>query len=190
MSFLPDNIHLIAAHRADLLVDVAVAVDIVLLDAAWRYPSEYRIVNLTGVAVIRIVSACRCAWLRGGRWFFSGLRYGGFIFRLIVGISKVIICFGRRIRFFLTDLILGAAVGKTGGCTRFILGNHCLSIVGRRARRLRALRSGRREGCICVGIFLPGIRHIGAFCGNGSKIPFRLSCQEVGACKDGYAQCG
>ena len=56
MPFLPDNIHLIAAHRADLLVDVTVAVDIVLLYVAWRYPSEYRIVNLTGVAVIRIVS--------------------------------------------------------------------------------------------------------------------------------------
>lgn len=98
MPFLPDNIHLIAAHRADLLVDVTVAVDIVLLYVAWRYPSEYRIVNLTGVAVIRIVSACRRAWLRGGRRFFSGLRHGGFIFRLIVGISKVIICFGRRIR--------------------------------------------------------------------------------------------
>lgn len=61
MPFLPDNIHLIAAHRADLLVDVTIAVDIVLLYVAWRYPSEYRIVNLTGVAVIRIVSACRSA---------------------------------------------------------------------------------------------------------------------------------
>ena len=98
MPFLPDNIHLIAAHRADLLVDVTVAVDIVLLGIPHINPSEYRIVNLTGVAVIRIVSACRSAWLRGGRRFFSGLRYGGFIFRLIVGISKVIICFGRRIR--------------------------------------------------------------------------------------------
>lgn len=99
MPFLPDNIHLIAAHGADLLVDVTVAVDIVLLYVAWRYPSEYRIVNLTGMAVIRIVSACRCAWLRGGCRLFCGLRYGGFIFRLFVGISKVIICFGRRIRF-------------------------------------------------------------------------------------------
>ena len=45
MPFLPDNIHLIAAHHADLLVDVTVAVDIVLLYAAWRYPSEYRIVT-------------------------------------------------------------------------------------------------------------------------------------------------
>ena len=89
----------VAAHGADLLVDVTVAVDIVLLSIPHINPSEYRIVNLTGVAVIRIVSACRCAWLRGGRWFFSGLRYGGFIFRLIVGISKIILCFGRRIRF-------------------------------------------------------------------------------------------
>lgn len=187
MPFLPDNIHLIAAHCANLFVDILVVVNCILLGSSYFNPSEYRIVNLTGMAVIRAVSICRCAWLRGGFRLLCGLRYGGFICWLLAGISKVILCFGRRIRFSLTSLVLGAAVGKTGGCASLILENHCLSIVGRRACCLRTLRGGRREGCIRVGIFLLGIRHIGALCGGGSKIPFRLPCQEVGACKDGYA---
>lgn len=70
-----DCYDLIAAHSADLFVDVIVAVDIVLLYVVWCYPSEYRIVNLTGMAIICAASARGRVLFRllGGCWFISRL---------------------------------------------------------------------------------------------------------------------
>lgn len=56
--------YLISAHSTDLLIDVTIAVDIILLCITHINPSEYRIINLTGVAVICAASAFRCALFR------------------------------------------------------------------------------------------------------------------------------
>lgn len=183
----------VAAHGADLLVDVAAAVDAVLLYAAGRYPAEDRIVDLSGVAVIGALggrpcpgASCRIVLFRHRR-----LRLGGrVIFRHLVGIGDVIRGLRRGGRFFLTALLFCAAVGEARGGAGLILREDCLGVVGGCACYLGALRGGGRKGRIRIGIFLPCICHAGPLCGRRGEVCLRLPCQEPGACEDGHAQCG
>ena len=77
----------VAAHCADLLVDVPVAVDAVLLYAAGSHPAEYRIIDLSGMAAVSGIPGTACGIFL---WRSGCLLDGRGVFRLPAGIGEVI----------------------------------------------------------------------------------------------------
>ena len=99
------SICLVAAHGTNLFVDVAVAVNVVLLYAAGGHPSKDRIIDLSGMAVIRASASrwCPCPGTAGGI-ILRGCRClldGRVIFRLLVRICDIIRGHGRISGLFL-----------------------------------------------------------------------------------------
>lgn len=106
MPFSVYSLYSVAAHGADLLVDVSVAVDAVLLYAAGRYPAKDGIIDLSGMAVAGAGAPGGCACpgtaggiiLRGCRCLCLG---GRVIFRLLIRICDIIRGHGRLSGLFL-----------------------------------------------------------------------------------------
>ena len=81
------SICLVAAHGADLLVDVPIAVDVILLGVADIDPPEYRIIDLPGMAAVSGIPGTAC---ESFLWRSGCLLDGRGVFRLPAGIGEVI----------------------------------------------------------------------------------------------------
>ena len=77
----------VAAHGADLLVDVPIAVDVILLGVADIDPPEYRIIDLPGMAAVSGIPGTACGVFL---WRSGCLLDGRGVFRLPAGIGEVI----------------------------------------------------------------------------------------------------